>query len=54
MTAELCDNFKSKKHGAIEIFKLCKKIKHQLFILYQRKKKSSQKISEKTIKILFQ
>ena len=27
MTAELCDNFKNKKHGAIEISKLCKKLK---------------------------
>ena len=26
MTAELCDNFKSKKHGAIEISRLCKKL----------------------------
>ena len=27
MTAELCDNFKTKKIGAIEISKLCKKLK---------------------------
>ena len=38
MTAELCDNFKSKKIGAVEISKLCKKLKFNCSF-YTKKRK---------------
>ena len=43
MTAELCDNFKTKKIGAIEISKLCKKLKFN-YSFYKKKKKEIFKI----------
>ena len=46
MTAELCDNFKSKKQGAIEIFKLCKKIKHNCLFYTKEKKEFTKKIGK--------
>ena len=43
MTAELCDNFKNKKNGVIEISKLCKKLNFN-YSFYTNKKRISQKI----------
>ncbi len=46
MTAELCDNFKSKKNGAVEISKLCKKLKFNC-LFYTKKKKIFSRFIEK-------
>ena len=46
MTAELCDNFKTKKIGAIEISKLCKKLKFN-YSFYTKKKKKFSRFIEK-------
>ena len=46
MTAELCDNFKTKKIGAIEISKLCKKLKFNCSFYTKKKKKFSRFIEK--------
>ena len=50
MTAELCDNFKSKKNGVLEISQLCKRLKCN-YSFYTKNKKVSQEILKKIIKI---